>query len=281
MNKNGISVIIPTWKSGDYLYENLQHLSRQTLDASEFEVIVVLNGERDPYHELIEGWLEDIPSVNSKLLYADQAGVSNARNIGLEASSGEFVLFVDDDDFLSPSFLSRLMEKSPPLDGLVVGQFKAFSTEGADVPVDYITRCYDRCRKMNAYSVVKFRGFLSSSCGKLIPRQVIDEVRFNTKFRLGEDSVFMFEISKNIKAIKLANEDAVYFRREHSASARKRLGGANLSEAAAQWFRNALEYTKIYLKSPVRYNVFFFMTRLLAVSKVFIHRMGLYGNKMN
>lgn len=78
-----ISVIIPTYAPKDYLWECLGSLENQTLSKDEFEVILVLNGEREPYESLIRKKLPEY-SFASTLLYSTPNGVSRARNLGME-----------------------------------------------------------------------------------------------------------------------------------------------------------------------------------------------------
>mgnify|MGYP000013529029 CR=1 FL=1 len=78
-----ISVIIPTYAPKDYLWECLGSLENQTLSKDEFEVILVLNGEREPYESLIRKKLPKY-SFASTLLYSTPNGVSRARNHGME-----------------------------------------------------------------------------------------------------------------------------------------------------------------------------------------------------
>mgnify|MGYP001345919546 CR=1 FL=1 len=85
-----VSVIIP----GNYVYECLDSLMNQSLDALRFEVIVVLNGTRDPYWEQLSRYAKR--HGNIRLLHEAVAGVSNARNVGMKHAWGDFFAFVDD-----------------------------------------------------------------------------------------------------------------------------------------------------------------------------------------
>ena len=103
-----ISVIIPTFRPQSYLWECLDALRAQTLSANEWEAIIVLNGEEQPYRLQIENYLAQHQLTSWRLLYSSQAGVSNARNLGLQASQGDYICFIDDDDYVSPSYLEAL-----------------------------------------------------------------------------------------------------------------------------------------------------------------------------
>ena len=101
-----VSVIIPSYRPGNYVYECLDSLMNQSLDALRFEVIVVLNGTRDPYWEQLSRYAKR--HGNIRLLHEAVAGVSNARNVGMKHAWGDFFAFVDDDDVVSSNYLSLI-----------------------------------------------------------------------------------------------------------------------------------------------------------------------------
>ena len=97
-----ISVIIPSYRPEEYLYECLEAIRNQTLTQNEFETLVILNGCKEPYFEQIQKYI-NVHSSNIRLIQTDVPGVSNARNIGIEAAKGEYLTFVD--DIVSPVYL--------------------------------------------------------------------------------------------------------------------------------------------------------------------------------
>ena len=109
-----ITVIVPTYKPQAYLWECLDSLYFQSLDSSLYEIIVVLNGERADYEDKIKEYIHEHPSVMIQYLYAEMPGVSNARNIALDIARGKYIAFIDDDDYVSKSYLRELLEVSSP-----------------------------------------------------------------------------------------------------------------------------------------------------------------------
>ena len=77
-----ISVIIPSYKPGEYIKECLSSLKRQTLSADDFEIVVVLNGCDAPYQSVLEKYIQEENIVNAHVIHTDTPGVSNARNVG-------------------------------------------------------------------------------------------------------------------------------------------------------------------------------------------------------
>ena len=94
-----ISVIIPTYKPDYYIWECLNSIVSQSLDKGNYEVFIILNGDKEPFFTEIESYLKNNNLNNFHLIYTQKKGVSNARNIGLDRAKGDYICFVDDDDF--------------------------------------------------------------------------------------------------------------------------------------------------------------------------------------
>ena len=104
-----ISVIVPTYKPDYYIWECLNSIAIQSLDKEKYEVLIVLNGDKEPFFTEIESYLKKNNLNNFNLIYSQEKGVSNARNIGLDRAKGEYICFVDDDDFLDKNYLQEML----------------------------------------------------------------------------------------------------------------------------------------------------------------------------
>ena len=109
-----VSVIIPVYKPESFLWECLSTLDRQTLDHSRFEVLLILNGPREPYMSQIEDFLKEHPSLLCRLIYSEKNGVSLARNIGMDEAEGEYICFLDGDDLVTDNYLQALLAIATP-----------------------------------------------------------------------------------------------------------------------------------------------------------------------
>lgn len=255
-----ISVIIPTYKPKSYLWECLDFLRNQTLSTDSFEVLIVLNGCCEPYQSQIKEYLSEYKMSNVRFFQTNVPGVSNARNWALDNAKGDFITFIDDDDIISANYLLSLLEKSSDK-ALVVSDERVFVDSISQCSKGYISKAYQKFKTNDANSIFLKRSFLSSSCCKLIPKNIISDFRFNTSFRIGEDSLFMFSISKDIKEIRLA-DDAIYYRRCRSGSASR--SEKTISYKMKICFTQIIEYIRLYLRFPFQYNFFLFLSRLAA-----------------
>lgn len=101
-----VSLIIPVFNVEQYLSKCLDSVAAQTM--KNFQVILVDDGSTDHSLEILQAFAGRFPNV--QLIHQENKGVSNARNTGLEAATGEFVAFVDSDDYISPLYLERMYE---------------------------------------------------------------------------------------------------------------------------------------------------------------------------
>lgn len=262
-----LSVIIPTYKPKDYIWDCLGSIAHQTLSSDMFEVFIVLNGCNEPYHTQIQSYIDaHMSHLNVHFIQIDQGGVSNARNIALDRAKGEYITFIDDDDYLSLTCLEEMCNMTIG-DNIVCCYPYAFNDGQPEVQLmDYgITRAYEYCIAHGCDTVSsKARKYFSGPCMKLIPMSFIQERRFDIRFKNGEDSLFLFLISDKFKKITFTSRKAIYYRRCRAGSA-----VSNFESDRGAFYRNCYfmicAYSYIYWQHPFRYNLFFYITRMLGV----------------
>lgn len=256
-----ISVIIPTYKPGRYIEKCLDTLESSTLPEDEFEVVIVLNGCRAPYLQYLQNMVEGKGYGNVRIVQTDAPGVSNARNIGLGMARGRYVLFIDDDDWVSEGYLSDLLAIAAP-DAIANSNFILIGdSDGRELPY-FLTAAFRRCKPLRHLSLLVARSFLSTSCGKLIPMELIGDSRFDTSHRLGEDALFMFSVSDRIKHIRLSESTTVYYVRARQNSASR--SHHTYKERVGVALRLTRSYVAQYLHHPFSYDFLFFASRVYA-----------------
>jgi len=273
-----ISVIIPSYRPGAYIFNTLSCvLQNQDLTSDRYEIIIVLNGDKNPYYSELKEYLE--PFTNVSLVYIEETGVSNARNAGIELAVGEYLIFIDDDDEISENYLSTLLntvKNDKRSSDIVQSNFKVKTNDG--IEEDYISKAYQRLYNSNVeFSLFTYRNFLSSVTGKLFKRSVIGKERFDSKFRISEDSIFLFQISKNIKYISFSSYDCTYYRllRDGSALRSRR----SIRDILTNYFRKGVKYSEIYWSEPSKYNLKLYISRIAAISKILFSELFKNRNK--
>lgn len=266
-----ISVIIPSYQPKEYLWECLNSLLNQTLPKKDFEVILVLNGCNEPYKQDIERYISTkMQGLNVNFIHTLQGGVSNARNIALDQAKGEYVTFIDDDDYISNTYLEHLLHKASKFK-VVLSNVVGFCDNGCVLIKYKLSEVYkNNCNRGNIKISSDVRKFFSGPCMKIIHKDIIKNRRFDTRFDRGEDSLFMFLISDEIEDITFTTSDAIYYRRFrlNSAISIKR----SFKDVLINSITAILLYSKYLVSNPFKYNLLFYLSRIGgAIRYIFKH----------
>lgn len=264
-----ISVIIPTYKPQGYLWECLDSLMNQTLSKQEYEVVLVLNGCTEPWKSQIAEYIkEHLQGMNINFIHTEMSGVSNARNVAIDFAKGDYITFLDDDDYFSSITLQRLSD-SARSDVVTIFKPLAFYDGSREFFSYSRTLEYEKNCKAVILPFYKVRKNFGGPVMKLFPRQIIGDRRYNSDFKNGEDSLFMFLISDRMNMVNFASEDAIYYRRIRNDSA------VTSSKSFMNVFFNSMrlsrEYSRIFFCGFNRYNFWFYITRLLGSVRAIIN----------
>lgn len=204
-----LSFIVPVYNARQYLEECLHSLLEQ--DIPDYEIICVNDGSTDGSDAVLNAFAAQYSQVNP--IHQKNSGVASARNTGLAAARGDYIWFVDADDFIESNVLSRLQAiiAQTDCDQLVVGGFQFTQT----LTPEQETQRREGGLPGNAPGpgAVVWRS--------LIRRRFLYEhdVTFrHPELTHGEDGQFLFELSLEAPACAEI-EDTVYFYRVRSGSA--------------------------------------------------------------
>ena len=123
-----VSVIIATYNNAHYILEAIASIFNQTYTS--YEIIVIDDGSTDNTRQVLEPYLDKI-----RYLYQENKGVSHARNLGLEMARGEFISFLDADDFFLPDKLAKqvaVFDAHPSL-GIVHSGWRLVNEKGEKI----------------------------------------------------------------------------------------------------------------------------------------------------
>ncbi len=251
-----IAVLIPTYKPQSYFERCLLSLEMQTLNKDDFRVYIALNGPKDKYESYIKSLLNKF-NFNYKYIYLDKAGVSNARNKLIDISYEPFLSFVDDDDLLSENFLKNTLAKADE-NFIVCSNTYNFENDLKDLKPNFMGEAF---KKMSDEELSKYksRKFFSAASAKLIHRNLVATTRFDTRLDMGEDSLFMAELSLRVKGIRKTDKSTCYYVYERPNSASR--------DKVNKWkeFKriNYLLYKYIFMFFG-KYDKVFILTRMVA-----------------
>ena len=158
-----LSVIVPVYNAESYLRDCIGSLAAQTID--DYEVILVNDGSTDRSEELMEEYRQAYPE-KIRCLTVENGGQGRARNLGLELARGDYVGFVDSDDWVLPEMYDKLYRKA--------------EAEQADIVVCDIRKIYaDRSTEpLSTWREGVPIASAGSACDKLFRRELIREIRF-------------------------------------------------------------------------------------------------------
>ena len=114
-NSQKITFIVPVYNVEKYIYRCVQSILKQSY--SNIEVILVDDGSTDASGEIIDEMASE--DVRIKVIHQKNSGVSTARNSGLMTASGEYILFIDGDDYIESDYASYFM-------GLIVDKMRTW-----------------------------------------------------------------------------------------------------------------------------------------------------------
>ena len=120
-----ISIIIPAYNAERYIDRCFKSVYSDGLPEERFEVVVINDGSKDKTLELLHAWRDKHKNIT--IIDKENEGVSVARNVGIEAATGEYVLFLDVDDELVEGSLTKVysyLEENGPMDMLVTRQLR-------------------------------------------------------------------------------------------------------------------------------------------------------------
>lgn len=102
-----LSIIVPIYGVEQYLHKCVDSLLSQDLPSSEYEIILVDDGGKDACPQICDDYAA--AHDNIRVMHRKNGGLSAARNSGIEVAKGEYVMFVDSDDYIEPNVLKGLL----------------------------------------------------------------------------------------------------------------------------------------------------------------------------
>ena len=222
----GVSIILPTFKGAGWISRALDSLLDQTEDRANFEVVIVSNGPLDDTRDVVAGYQQRHSDLQVVFLRTETAGASNARNIGLGHARFAYCTYLDDDDYISPQYISVLLKHAEP-DRLVFAKIIDFDETGQrPSPISDQVRLAVETEGSNHISrPFHVRSILSMTCAKLAPTACLLDFAFDVDLHSGEDVVFWTEVIVKHHLNLYVPEDideAVYYREVRQGSVSRR-----------------------------------------------------------
>lgn len=164
-----VSIIIPVYNQEELIIKCLDSIPKR----DDIEIIVVNDGSTDKTLESLFSYRKIYPKLNI-VSYKVNHGVSYARNKGIDKSIGEYVLFIDSDDYIYPDVFNDIVDND--LDFVDIIFYNMVDNQGTEYKVD-------KYRTMNRVGAFKF-----------VSKKFIGNTRYKLNVQYGEDSMFHQEL---------------------------------------------------------------------------------------
>lgn len=197
-----VSVIIPVYNVEKYLRRCVDSVLAQTY--KNIEVILVNDGSPDRCPQICDEYVESDSRI--KVIHKKNGGLSSARNAGLDSSTGDYITFVDSDDWIAPDTYEHSIGMMNVYSADVV-QFDYITTKEYTLNThneDEVIETYEGLDILRYYLLSTYKTGSYSVCRCLFPRDAIGDVRFR-EGKINEDIDFKYKVLRNTKKLAVTN----------------------------------------------------------------------------
>ena len=189
-----ISVILPCYNVGEYVERCLNSIINNTY--RNLEIICVIDGATDNTLEVVKSVKDD----RVRIIEQENQGVSVARNVGIEAANGEFICFIDPDDWVSRDYFSELLICQQKTGAEIVGG-------SVKIVYDFKNREHDNIQSVicgKLYEMWNYDIVRTCIWGRLHVAEILKDIRFIRGMRVSEDKMFNIHILQRYPNLKVA-----------------------------------------------------------------------------
>ncbi|MEZ7620351.1 glycosyltransferase family 2 protein [Streptococcus sp. 27098_8_23] len=212
-----ISVIVPVYNVEAYLERCVESILQQTY--AHFELILINDGSTDSSGQICDQLASQYENI--KVYHIENAGVSNARNMGIQLATGSWVTFIDSDDFVTQDYLATLASAVEGVNvGFVIAPLHHIKNGiVTDLPShSEKTELWSTEETMKELLMTTRTSFFPVA--KLFKRDLLADEKFNTNYHLAEDALFLTELLLKTRCSCVFIDKPVYYydHREGSAT---------------------------------------------------------------
>lgn len=251
-----VSVIIPFYNVKNYIKNTLESVNNQVY--KNIEIILVNDGSTDNSLKVVKEFLSKC-KFKYTLYSQKNSGVSAARNKGLSLSSGEYVVFVDSDDLLSPQYINKMYETIKENDfSMVICGFNTFRDDGLIYRNKFIIEEPDSLASIEIMNRFLTRKIKISIWSLMVKKDVIEKykIRFASGYKYSEDMHFIWKLLAHVERVGVISSPLYYYRwRDSSAMANfndSRLDGLYLMKDIEKYYE---KYCKDFAKKFKKYGI--------------------------
>lgn len=202
-----ISVIVPVYKAEKYLDECIQSVLNQTY--SDIELILVDDGSPDKSGEICDRYAENDDRI--KVYHQQNGGVCAARNTGLDAATGEYIFFMDADDYLPDNQTLEVLHSDAVNNDADMAIGRVFSdSDGRKNELDNYVEIW--AGNQGLINALEDNPILYGCCSKLFKAELVKDERFVVGRKAHEDGYFVFLALIKLPKISVRNRCTYVYR---------------------------------------------------------------------
>lgn len=203
-----LSIIIPVFNDELYIERCLNSIIVQKF--KDFECILIDDGSKDQSLNIIKKLAENDSRI--KYFHIENSGVSYARNLGLEKSCGEYITFIDGDDYIEGDYFNQVFSDDYLLYDIFCCGIQRVNFVGKKLHIEF--------KESNIEKMfINYPAYMYSVCNKVFKRSLLVGESFNVGITVCEDMIFSFKAFSKANKIKyLDNDYYCYFKNDNSAS---------------------------------------------------------------
>lgn len=246
-----ISVIVPIYKVEKYLDKCIESIINQTY--KNLEIILVDDGSPDKSSKMCDEWSKKDKRII--VIHKENGGVSSARNIGIDKSKGEWITFVDADDWIEKTYIEDMYNVAMDFDSKYVccGYDKVYSNSSELINSN--AELFELKSKDYLIALLNVQNSYGFVHMKLINKDVISDIRFDEELAVGEDALFNIQLCDNLDKVIIYNK-ALYNYRINSDSVVRRYDVNYVDKYTNSMQKMKSYINKKYSSKEIKLNVF-------------------------
>lgn len=219
MIKPKLSIIVPIYNVCKYLDKCIESILNN--DIEQVEIILIDDGSTDESAIICDKY-KSIQQVH--VIHQKNMGVSKARNVGIEMCTGEYIVFIDSDDYVSPIYVNTILKSIQSKKDIYFFGAKNIENKKITTNRKWIYTHDKISSKQDVYDIV-LSGKSNEPWDKVFKKEII--VRYNIHFKenlsLGEDIIFTLDYLKYAKSGDIIKKDIYYYRILNTGLSRKKV----------------------------------------------------------
>jgi len=267
-----ISIIVPVYDAEEYIGHCIESILQQTY--CEWELILIDNGSTDESYQVCRKYAQKDERIFVYHQYRNQ-GVSAARNLGKEKANGEFITFIDADDWVRPDFLQNLIcsQKKEHADMVICGYDLVYDSDR----MHFLENLKEKSnsKKKDSEKVYMIEQYIeeyllegNTHCwGVLYYCELLEDIKFPQGITIGEDLLFLIEVALNARKIVISDYQGYQYYVNQKGAMMKKFTASYMDQIRC-WELASEKILKMYPRLESKMYSILLVSAMLVVGKI-------------